>query len=143
MSALPDREKLISNFNRCLNQEEKYLYIIELGARLPLCPDSLYTLENIIPGCQSQVWITVNLDRNGLVIFKGDSDAALVRGLIAIVFSCYQNMAPHILLEFDVCAWFSSLTLTIHLTPSRSQGLFSIIRFIQKKSLLLKKYGSN
>ncbi|VFP88594.1 cysteine desulfuration protein SufE [Candidatus Erwinia haradaeae] len=138
MHTLPDREKLISNFHRCLNQEEKYLYIIELGTRLPSCIDSLYTLENSVPGCQSQVWIDVNLDKDGLVILTGDSDAALVRGLMAIIFSCYQNMTPISLLEFDVSSWFSDLTLTIHLTPSRSQGLHAMIYTIKKKLFLLK-----
>ena len=59
MATLPDREKLLRNFNRCANWEEKYLYIIELGQRLPALSDDAHCAENKIQGCQSQVWIVL------------------------------------------------------------------------------------
>lgn len=65
MATLPDKDKLVRNFNRCANQEEKYLYIIELGARLSGDAETLQQPENIIPGCQSQVWIVVDTDETG------------------------------------------------------------------------------
>ncbi|CCG87183.1 cysteine desulfuration protein SufE [Erwinia piriflorinigrans] len=139
MATLPDKEKLVRNFKRCANQEEKYLYIIELGARLPASPDSLQQPENIIPGCQSQVWIVVDVDQNGRVVLQGESDAALVKGLIAVVFTLYQSMTPQEIVEFDVRPWFADLSLTQQLTPSRSQGLEAMIRAIRQKSLLLSQ----
>lgn len=139
MATLPDKEKLVRNFNRCANQEEKYLYMIELGARLPAGTDSLQQPENIVPGCQSQVWIVVDVDQNGLVVLHGESDAALVKGLIAIVFTLYQSMTPQEIVDFDVRPWFTDLSLTQQLTPSRSQGLEAMIRAIRQKSLLLSQ----
>ncbi|MBD8161776.1 cysteine desulfuration protein SufE [Erwinia persicina] len=137
MATLPDKDKLVRNFNRCANQEEKYLYIIELGARLDDAAGALQQPENIIPGCQSQVWIVVGTDDKGRITLQGDSDAALVKGLIAIVFALYQNMTPQEIVDFDVRPWFADLSLTQQLTPSRSQGLEAMIRAIRKKALIL------
>ncbi|ROR15362.1 cysteine desulfuration protein SufE [Erwinia sp. JUb26] len=137
MATLPDKEKLVRNFNRCANQEEKYLYIIELGARLEPASENLHQQENIVPGCQSQVWVIVDLDENGQVRLQGDSDAALVKGLIAIVFAVYQKMSPQEIIDFDVRPTFAELSLTQQLTPSRSQGLEAMIRAIRQKALIL------
>lgn len=139
MATLPEKEKLVRNFNRCANQEEKYLYIIELGARLTPPTASLHQPDNIIPGCQSQVWIVVDTDEAGHVVLQGDSDAALVKGLIAIVFAIYQNMTPQQIVDFDVRPWFADLSLTQQLTPSRSQGLEAMIRAIRQKALILSQ----
>ncbi|MCP1437163.1 cysteine desulfuration protein SufE [Erwinia persicina] len=134
MATLPDKERLVRNFSRCANWEEKYLYVIELGAKLPALPDSLHQPENTISGCQSQVWIVMELDEQGRVLLQGDSDAAIVKGLIALVFVLYQQMTPAEILDFDVRPWFSELALTQHLTPSRSQGLEAMIRAIRQKA---------
>ncbi len=83
MANLPEKEKLVRNFNRCANWEEKYLYIIELGAKLPESSESLHQPENVISGCQSQVWIKMHPQSDGTIAFEGDSDAAIVKGLIA------------------------------------------------------------
>ena len=66
MANLPEKEKLVRNFNRCANWEEKYLYIIELGAKLPESSESLHQPENVISGCQSQVWIKMTPQADGL-----------------------------------------------------------------------------
>jgi len=134
MATLPDREKLVRNFNRCANQEEKYLYIIELGSRLGTASDELHQKEHLIPGCQSQVWMIADLDDNGYMRLQGDSDAALVKGLVAIVIAVYQQMTPQEIVDFDVRPVFADLSLTQQLTPSRSQGLEAMIRAIRQKA---------
>lgn len=134
MATLPEKEKLVRNFSRCANWEEKYLYVIELGAMLPELSESLHQPENTISGCQSQVWILMETDESGRVVLRGDSDAAIVKGLIAIVFILYQRMTPAEILAFDVRPWFGQLALTQHLTPSRSQGLEAMIRAIRHKA---------
>ncbi|AXF75959.1 cysteine desulfuration protein SufE [Erwinia tracheiphila] len=134
MASLPDREKLVRNFGRCADWEEKYLYVIELGALLPELPEWAHTDENIISGCQSQVWILMTIDENHRVILNGDSDAAIVKGLIAVVFVLYQQMTADEILTFDVRPWFEQLALVQHLTPSRSQGLEAMIRAIRQKA---------
>lgn len=134
MAALPDKDKLLRNFNRCANWEEKYLYIIELGQRLaPLSPEQ-HSPEHIIQGCQSQVWIVMGRDAQGHITLQGDSDAAIVKGLIAVVFILYYGMTAADVQAFDVRPWFEHMALTQHLTPSRSQGLEAMIRAIRTQA---------
>ncbi|RWR03522.1 cysteine desufuration protein SufE [[Pantoea] beijingensis] len=137
MATLPDKERLVRNFNRCANWEEKYLYVIELGGRLPELSDSLHQPENTISGCQSQVWIVMNQGGDGTIHLQGDSDAAIVKGLIAIVFIIYQQMTAREILDYDIRPVFEQLALTQHLTPSRSQGLEAMIRAIRLKAQTL------
>ena len=137
MAALPDKEKLVRNFNRCANWEEKYLYIIELGQRLPALSAEAHNVDNLIQGCQSQVWIVMRLDEQGQVEFHGDSDAAIVKGLLAVVFILYRQLTPQQIVELDVRPFFAELALSQHLTPSRSQGLEAMIRAIRSKATQL------
>ncbi|WP_024560446.1 cysteine desulfuration protein SufE [Franconibacter pulveris 601] len=137
MATLPDKDKLLRNFSRCANWEEKYLYIIELGQRLPLLCEEAHNPQNSIAGCQSQVWIVMNQREDGIIELEGDSDAAIVKGLIAVVFSLYQQMTAQDIVAFDVRPWFEKLSLAQHLTPSRSQGLEAMIRAIRTKAINL------
>ncbi|AIX73871.1 cysteine desulfuration protein SufE [Mixta calida] len=137
MATLPEKEKLVRNFNRCANWEEKYLYVIELGGKLPELSDSFRQAQNSVSGCQSQVWIVMDQAEDGTIQLQGDSDAAIVKGLIAVVFSLYQGMTPQQIVEFDVRPWFEQLALTQHLTPSRSQGLEAMIRTIRARAQAL------
>ncbi|MGX1956161.1 cysteine desulfuration protein SufE [Serratia proteamaculans] len=133
MANLPDKEKLVRNFSRCLNWEDKYLYVIELGAKLPALDDTERQAGNLISGCQSQVWIVMRLGEQGQVEFHGDSDAAIVKGLLAVVFILYHQMTPQQIIELDVRPFFAELALSQHLTPSRSQGLEAMIRAIRSQ----------
>lgn len=134
MASLPEPQKLVRNFSRCHNWEEKYLYIIELGARLEPLPESWRQPENLISGCQSQVWIIMQRDEQGRVTLYGDSDAAIVKGLIAVVFSLYQGLTVQEIVERDVRPFFEELALNQHLTPSRSQGLEAMLRAIRARA---------
>ena len=134
MAALPDRDKLLRNFTRCANWEEKYLYIIELGQRLPALSEAAHSSENIIQGCQSQVWIVMRQTDDGVIELQGDSDAAIVKGLVAVVFILYHQMSAQDIVAFDVRPWFEKMSLAQHLTPSRSQGLEAMIRAIRSKA---------
>ncbi|EPP4631150.1 cysteine desulfuration protein SufE [Escherichia coli] len=137
MAVLPDKEKLLRNFLRCANWEEKYLYIIELGQRLPELRDEDRSPQNSIQGCQSQVWIVMRQNAQGIIELQGDSDAAIVKGLIAVVFILYDQMTPQDIVSFDGRPWFEKMALTQHLTPSRSQGLEAMIRAIRAKAAAL------
>ncbi|MGF2252571.1 cysteine desulfuration protein SufE [Yersinia ruckeri] len=134
MATLPDKQKLIRNFSRCHNWEEKYLYVIELGAMLPPLNAEQRQQENLISGCQSQVWISMTLDDQGIVRFAGDSDATIVKGLVALVFILYQDLTLQQIIDLDVRPFFADLALSQHLTPSRSQGLEAMIRAIRNKA---------
>ncbi|EPL9571127.1 cysteine desulfuration protein SufE [Providencia rettgeri] len=130
MPALPDENKLLRNFARCQDWEERYLYMIELGGRLPELNETQKSDSNLIAGCQSQVWIDMQLQSDGSITFAGDSDAAIVKGLVAIVIILFQGKTPQQILALDVKSFFEQLALEQHLTPSRTQGLNAMIRTI-------------
>ncbi|WP_353614130.1 cysteine desulfuration protein SufE [Mangrovibacter phragmitis] len=134
MAVLPDKDKLVKNFSRCANREERYLYMIELGQRLDTLPADLHCKDNLVEGCQSQVWLVLGVTEEGRVRFRGDSDAALVKGLLAIVFSLYQGLTPEAVVALDVRPWFERLDMARQLTPSRTQGLEAMIRTIKRKA---------
>ncbi|WP_369311425.1 cysteine desulfuration protein SufE [Providencia rettgeri] len=130
MPALPDENKLLRNFARCQDWEERYLYMIELGGRLPELNEKQKNDSNLIAGCQSQVWIDMQLQSDGTITFAGDSDAAIVKGLVAIVIILFQGKTAQQILALDVKSFFEQLALEQHLTPSRTQGLNAMIRTI-------------
>ncbi|KMW74392.1 cysteine desufuration protein SufE [Photorhabdus luminescens subsp. luminescens] len=134
MASLPDVNKLLRNFSRCQNWEERYLYMIELGARLPPLTDQQRQPEYLIAGCQSQVWILLTTNHQNRVEFIGDSDAAIVKGLVAIVFILFQDKTPQEILDLDVTEYFGKLSLEQHLTPSRTQGLHAMICAIRSRT---------
>lgn len=130
MPALPDESKLLRNFSRCQDWEERYLYMIELGGRLSELTDAQRSDSNLIAGCQSQVWIDMQKQADGTITFAGDSDAAIVKGLVAIVIILFQGKTAQQILAVDVKSFFEQLALEQHLTPSRTQGLNAMIRSI-------------
>ncbi|MBS9433919.1 cysteine desulfuration protein SufE [Photorhabdus hainanensis] len=134
MASLPDTNKLLRNFSRCQNWEERYLYMIELGARLAPLTDEQRQPENLIAGCQSQVWILLRTNHQNKVEFIGDSDAAIVKGLVAIVFILFQDKTLQEILALDVTEYFGKLSLEQHLTPSRTQGLHAMICAIRNRA---------
>lgn len=134
MSALPDENKLLRNFSRCQNWEERYLYLIELGEKLLPLSERQKQVKNQVSGCQSQVWIVMEPDSDSRIQFAGDSDAAIVKGLIALVIIIFQNKTGQQILTTDSKAFFQKLSLEQHLTPSRSQGLHAMIRTIRQRA---------
>ena len=109
--------------------EQRYRYIIDLGKQLPEIEDSLKTESNLVRGCQSQVWIVISAQDDKLY-FDVDSDAHIVRGLLALVVSAYNGRTPDEILNFDVEAWFEQLQLLKHLSPIRGNGLRAMVNRI-------------
>lgn len=110
--------------------EDRYRYIIDLGKQLPAMPDSLKTDERLVKGCQSQVWIEVSGDRERLV-FEADSDAHIVRGLLALVLCAYNGKSAQQILDFPIEDYFAKLELLQHLSPIRGNGLRSMVNRIR------------
>lgn len=137
MAALPDKHRLLRNINRCIDQEEKYLYLIELGEKLPPAPETLYQSKNLVSGCQSQVWIDLCLQSDSTIVLEGDSDTALVKGLIAIVIILYHGLDAKGIIDFAIYDWFEQLALMRHLTSSRTQGLEAMIKTIRARALCI------
>lgn len=122
--------------------EERYRYVIELGEALPPFPDSDRTPSNKVPGCVSQVWLTT---RHGegpdpVVTFAGDSDAHIVRGLVAILLALYSGRKASEILTTDAEGTLRTLGLDEHLTPQRSNGLRSMVNRIRTDA---QKAGEN
>jgi len=116
--------------------EDRYRYVIELGRGLPPFPEELRTEANKVRGCVSQVWLASAVRRNGagappVLEFQGDSDAHIVRGLVAILFALVQGKSPEEVLRADAKAVFAELGLAEHLTPQRSNGFFSMVERIR------------
>ncbi len=116
--------------------EDRYRYIIDLGKQLPPMPEPLKTDDRLVKGCQSKVWIDVNQDAvargdDTVLEFKVDSDAHIVRGLLALVLCAYQGKTPQQILEFPIEEYFSQLELLQHLSPMRGNGLKSVVERIR------------
>lgn len=124
-------KKIKINFQQINKWEERYVYLIELGKKLNIMPKIFYKKENLIPGCQSYVWIKLIKLKNNKIKFFGDSDSDIVKGLIAIIFFAYQNMKKEKILSFNINNLLKEMSLKKYLTFSRSQGLLSIISFIK------------
>ena len=111
--------------------EDRYRYIIDLGRELPALDESLRTDDRLVRGCQSQVWIDVTVSDHRLQMAV-DSDAFIVKGLLAVVLAAYNNKTPKEILAFDVDAYFESVGLMQHLSPTRGNGLRAMVARIRE-----------
>lgn len=124
------QEELVADFELFDSWMDRYQYIIDLGRRLPEFPESQKTDANQIKGCQSQVWFIA--DKKGdLLEFQAISDAAIVSGLIALLLRVYSEKTPRDILESPI-DFATRLQLDQHLSPTRSNGLSSMLAAIQK-----------
>ncbi|QJC31779.1 cysteine desulfuration protein SufE [Enterobacteriaceae endosymbiont of Donacia tomentosa] len=130
---LPSKNIIETNFMSCRSWEEKYLYIIELGNQIPLLSKEKHSLENFIPGCQSQVWVTIKINKNNKIRFRGDSDSSIVKGLLTMIFIFYNQKSYNEIITFDIRSCFKKLSLHKYLTLSRLQGIEIIIQTIKNK----------
>lgn len=110
--------------------EDRYKYIIDLGKELPPMPESFRTDENIVRGCQSQVWLVHQL-RDNRLYFEADSDAFIVKGLLGVVLAAYNGKTADEIKAFDIEAYFTSLDLMQHLSSTRGNGLKAMVKRIQ------------
>ena len=128
-------DELVSDFSLLEEWEDRYRYVIELGRDLDCLQDSERTPDNKVQGCVSQVWIKTEVKgANGgppVLVFHGDSDAHIVRGLIAILFMLFSGRTADEILHCDAPAVLARLGLNEHLTPQRSNGLFAMVKRIQ------------
>ena len=124
-------DSLLADFEFLEEWEDRYKYIIELGRALEPLPEADHTAENKVQGCASQVWIKTEL-RDGLMHFTGDSDAIIVKGLIAVVFALYNNKPASFIATTEAAPFLQKLGLSDHLSPQRSNGLKSMVARMQR-----------
>jgi len=108
---------------------EKYEKLIDLGKKLPVMDEEYKTEANLMSGCQSSVWITSRLE-NGRVIFQADSDALIIRGIIAILLKVVNNQPPEDISSMDLY-FLDTIGLSSNLSPSRANGLASLVQYIK------------
>jgi len=140
--ALTNWQQLHDDFEVLDDWEDRYRYIIELGRALPDLDEALQTEATKVSGCVSQVWlVSSSMKHNGdatpRLHFLGTSDAAIVRGLIAILFSLYQDKSALEIMAVDAHQKLATLGLAEHLTPQRSNGLASMITRIRADAAVL------
>ncbi|MDA0129611.1 cysteine desulfurase sulfur acceptor subunit CsdE [Vibrio sp. MarTm2] len=111
--------------------EDRYRQVIQWGKKLPIMSDALKSDQVTVPGCESQVWL-VSQQVDGKWYFCADSDARIVRGLIALVMAAYDGKSVQEIQAFDVDDYFDKLGLIAHLSPSRGNGLKAIVEQIQQ-----------
>ena len=125
-------EDLAAEFEVLGDWEERYRYVIDLGKDLQPLSESEHSEANKVRGCASQVWLLTEPQADGTLRFRGDSDAHIVRGLVAIVLRLYSGRTPQEIAAFDARAAFEKLGLTGALSTQRSNGLASMVARIRK-----------
>ena len=138
-------EKIKSDFEFLDEWEDRYRYIIELGRTLDPLSEQDRSDENKVQGCASQVWLATKIESDVAsneprLIFSGDSDAHIVRGLIAILFAIYSGKTASEIRNTDAHGVFHDLGLAEHLTPQRSNGFASMVERIQNDARQVRSH---
>lgn len=134
---MPTIDEIVENFSLLDDWDDRYRYLIELGRMLAPLPDAARTDANKVRGCTSQVWLSTTVEDEGgepVLKFVGDSDAHIVRGLVAILLALYSGQPASHIVTTDAVALFDKLSLREHLTPQRSNGFRSMVDRIQTEA---------
>ena len=133
--AVPPIDEITDAFALIDDWEERYRYVIEIGKQLPELKDSERTETNRVRGCASNVWLVTHVAGHGpeaVLTFEGESDAHIVKGLVAVTLAYYSGRTARWIVEHDAFELFRSLGFEQHLTPQRSNGVRSMIERIRK-----------
>jgi cysteine desulfuration protein SufE len=130
----PALAKIVQRFQRASDQKRRYEQLIWYGQKLNEFPEADKTPENKVPGCVSQVYVTATLD-NGKVIYQGDSDSQLTKGLVALLIEGLNGLTPTEIVQLTP-DFIQETGLNVSLTPSRANGFYNIFKTMQKKALL-------
>ncbi|HEY0145861.1 MAG TPA: SufE family protein [Methylovirgula sp.] len=129
-------DEIIENFSYLDDWEDRYRYVIELGRTVEPIDEAARTDANKVLGCASQVWLETHVDRSGqgepILSFRADSDAHIVRGLIALILALYSGKTSADILATDAEALFDKLGLSAHLTRQRTNGTRSMVERIKR-----------
>ena len=132
---MADIEDILGNFTLLDEWDDRYRYLIELGRELPSLAEAARNDANKVQGCASQVWLDTTVRPHGaggpVLTFAGDSDAHIVRGLIAVLFAIYSGKSAREILNTDAVKLFEGMGLREHLTPQRSNGFRSMVERIR------------
>lgn len=130
-------ETIIEDFTFLDDWEDRYRYVMELGKALPEMPEAQRTSANKVQGCASQVWLVSHSEGDGedpVMTFEGESDAHIVRGLVAIVLATYSGKHASEIAELDAIEVFGKIGLVEHLSSQRANGLRSMVKRIREEA---------
>jgi cysteine desulfuration protein SufE len=131
-------DDIVENFALLDEWDDRYRYVIELGLELPPLADEAHNDANKVQGCASQVWLVTHVRPDGaagpVLAFEGDSDAHIVRGLVAILLAIYSGKPARDILATDAIALFDRMGLRENLTPQRSNGLRSMVERFRREA---------
>lgn len=134
---LPEISEIEDNFELLDEWEDRYRYLIELGRLMPALPEDKHTEANKVQGCASQVWLDIRADGTGAaapIRFSGDSDAHIVKGLVALLVARLSGRPAAEVAGTDALSVFNRLGLAEHLTPQRSNGLRSMVDRLRREA---------
>ena len=126
MSINDIQDEIIEDFSMMDDWTDRYTLLIDQGKTLPAFPEAERTAQNLIDGCQSKVWLSAHMD-NGLLIFEGDSDAILVKGIVALLIRALSGHTPQEIVNTELY-FIDKIGLREHLSPTRSNGLAAMLK---------------
>ena len=132
------QKEIVEDFSDITDWMDKYAYIIDLGNSLPPLPEELKKPEYLIEGCQSRAWLNAELDSDGNVCYRADSDAIIVKGIISLLIKVLSGNSPEDILNSDL-KFIEEIGLSDHLSPTRSNGLLSMIRQMRLYAMAFKE----
>jgi cysteine desulfuration protein SufE len=136
MTITEQKQELVEEFEMFDDWMDRYNFIIEMGKDLEGMPEELKTKQNLISGCQSQVWLTAKYN-DGIINFQADSDAIITKGIVQLLLKVVEARTPKELVEEDF-SFLDKIGLKEHLSPTRSNGLTSMIKQIKLYALVFK-----
>jgi len=136
------QQKIIGEFQALSDWQERYKHIINLGQSLEPLEEKHRVEENLVRGCQSQVWLTTELDEDNRVVFRADSDAAITKGLVALMVRFYSGEDPDTILTTSP-QFIKKIGMQEHLSPTRSNGLASMIKQMKIYAMAYKSKLQN
>jgi cysteine desulfuration protein SufE len=130
------QDRIVREFELLQDWQERYKYIIKLGSKLEEMPDEDKTDDNLVKGCQSRVWLSAEM-KDGKVIFKADSDAAITKGLVSLMVRFYSGQEPDVILNTKP-EFIDKIGMANHLSPTRANGLASMVKQMKIYAMALK-----
>jgi len=136
MTVKESAQKIVEEFSLFDDWMDKYNYLIDMGKTLPLIDKKYKTDQYLISGCQSRVWVFAEM-QDGKVIFKADSDAVITKGIVNLLIRVFSNQPPEEIIDADL-AFIDQIGLKEHLSPTRSNGLMSMIKQMKLYAVVFK-----
>ena len=136
MTVNESAQKIVEEFSLFDDWMDKYNYLIDMGKTLPLVDPKYKTDQYLISGCQSRVWVSAEM-KEGKVVFKADSDAVITKGIVNLLIRIFSNQPPEEIIDADL-AFIDQIGLKEHLSPTRSNGLMSMIKQMKLYAVVFK-----